>query len=665
MNKKLNIIAPNKIFCKIIVVLFLVFFNLAIAQSIKLNQHKITANETITSIASKYKTSVKEILELNPEAKNGIKIGNILLIPANKIIDAKLEKNVAPKTHEVQLKETKYSISKLYSISIEDLENANPFLITNGLQTGQILQLQIPKTKAGSTASSKNQIITSVIYHVIAEQETKYSVSKKYNISIVALEQQNPEILNNFPVGFKLTIDSKFKPILSSSPKIITVAADKIEKKKPDTTIDDSASNFKYTVKKGETLYSLAKLFGWTEQRLVAENPEIKNGVVEGIVINGSGILNTEFKSSINKYQDLSKTLSQNVKKELVLFLPFNVNKIENDTVNSIGERLKKDKFLNLALDFYSGALMAIDSAKVLNINLNVRIYDSEETKNSTSANQIVNSSNFKDADVIIGPFYQSNIEKVAESLSDKNTFLISPLSKENGKSFKNLMQSMPTTDATKNVMFDYMRTKNGNIIAIVDPKKISIKQYLDLNQTDIKMVNLNDKGAFSADSIRKHFVKDRINYVVMESERTGVIFTTTTTMINSLKGYQLQLVILEPNETLDFDEIALSRLTKLKMMYPSTTYQNETNEAKQFERSYKKKNKIYPNQYAVRGFDLVFDTMLRLNQSGSFEDTVNQNATQQIENKFDYNAKPSGGYANNGISILYYDADLKIKQAQ
>ena len=661
----MNIVAPNKIFCKIIVGLFLIFFNLAIAQSKKLNQHKIAASETVTSIASKYKTSVKEILELNPEAKNGIKIGNVLLIPANTIIDAKLQKNVSPKTHEVQLKETKYSISKLYSISIEDLENANPFLITNGLQTGQILQLQVPKTKAGATASNKNQITPAVIYHVIAEQETKYSVSKKYNISIAALEQQNPEILNNFPVGFKLIIDSKFKPILSSSPKIITVATDKIEKKKADTTIDDSASNFKYTVKKGETLYSLAKLFGWTEQRLVVENPEIKNGVVEGIVINGSGTLNTEFKSGINKYQDLSKTLSQNVKKELVLFLPFNVNKIENDTVNSIGERLKKDKFLNLALDFYSGALMAIDSAKVLNINLNVRIYDSEETKNSTSANQIVNSSNFKDADVIIGPFYQSNIEKVAESLSDKNTFLISPLSKENGKSFKNLMQSMPTTDATKNVMFDYMRAKNGNIIAIVDPKKISIKQYLDLNQTDIKMVNLNDKGAFSADSIRKHFVKDRINYVVMESERTGVIFTTTTTMINSIKGYQLQLVILEPNETLDFDEIAISRLTKLKMMYPSTTNQNETNEARQFERSYKKKNKIYPNQYAVRGFDLVFDTMLRLNQAGSFEDTINQNATQQIENKFDYGAKPSGGYANNGISILYYDADLKIKQAQ
>jgi LysM repeat protein len=579
-----------------------------VAQSTTLSKHKIVANETFTSISVKYKTSVKAILEANPEAKNGIKIGGILLIPANKKEDAKVQKGALPKTHEVLVKETKYSISKLYSISIEDLENANPVIVTNGLQTGQILQLTVPKTKSAAP-SIKNQLPSTVIYHVIAEQETKYSVSKKYNITVASLEQQNPEILNNFPIGYKLVIDSKFRPIINSSPKVTNVSTDKSDTKQSNVKNDGSIPD--------------------------------------------------------NKYQDLSQSLSQNVKKELVLFLPFNVNKIETDTVNSIGERLKKDKFLNLTLDFYSGALMAIDSAKVLNLNLNVRIYDSEETKNSTSANQIVSGSNFKDADVIIGPFYQSNIEKVAESLSDKNTFLISPLSKENGKSFKNLMQSMPTTDATKNVMFDYMRAKNGNIITIVDPKKVSIKQYLDSNQPDVKRVNLNDKGVFSADSIKKHFVKDRINYVVMESERTGVIFTTTTTMSNALKDYQLQLVILEPNETLDFDEIALSRLTKLKMMYPSTTYQNESDAARQFERSYKKKNKIYPNQYAVRGFDLVFDTMLRLSQLASFEDTINQNATQQIENKFDYSAKPVGGYANNGISILYYDTDLKIKQAQ
>ena len=36
-----------------------------------------------------------------------------------------------------------------------------------------------------------------------------------------------------------------------------------------------------------------------------------------------------------------------------------------------------------------------------------------------------------------------------------------------------------------------------------------------------------------------------------------------------------------------------------------------------------------------------------------------------EIESKFDYAKKMSGGYVNNGIYILYYDEDLTIKQEQ
>jgi hypothetical protein len=38
------------------------------------------------------------------------------------------------------------------------------------------------------------------------------------------------------------------------------------------------------------------------------------------------------------------------------------------------------------------------------------------------------------------------------------------------------------------------------------------------------------------------------------------------------MPAYQVQLVILEPNETLDTDEIKFADLTKLKLMYPSVT---------------------------------------------------------------------------------------------
>jgi hypothetical protein len=213
--------------------------------------------------------------------------------------------------------------------------------------------------------------------------------------------------------------------------------------------------------------------------------------------------------------------------------------------------------------------------------------------------------------------------------------------------------------------MFNYMREKNGNIIGIISPKKTSVKDYVQDFQKDVKIVGLSDKGSFVADSIKKHFVKDRMNYVVMASEKTGVILTITNVMISAMKDYQVQLVILEPNETLDFEEIALSRLTKLKMAYPSMTKDNDSDEAKQFERAYKKKNKIFPNQYAIRGFDLTFDTMLRLAQDKTFEETTADSATEHIENKFDYDKKLSGGFANNGIYIQYYDTDLTIKTAQ
>jgi hypothetical protein len=135
--------------------------------------------------------------------------------------------------------------------------------------------------------------------------------------------------------------------------------------------------------------------------------------------------------------------------------------------------------------------------------------------------------------------------------------------------------------------------------------------------------------------------------------------------MLGTAKDYQVQLVILEPNETLDFEEIDLNRLTKLKMVYPSTSKDNDTEEAQRFEIAYKKKNRIFPNQYAVRGFDITFDTLLRLSQDKSLQESFENDVTEQVESKFDYAKKLSGGYVNNGIYILYYNEDLTLKQAQ
>lgn len=609
-------------------------------------KHKVAKGETITQIAQKYKVTPYDIYKLNPDSQSGIQPDAILLIPKSIEKVASNEVPFKEKTYTVKAKETLYSIAKENNVEISDLEEANPFLKTDGLQPGQVLKImkyeEPPKVQMGTKIFSTHEVV---------EGDTKYSISKKYGISVEELEKQNPEIKDNLPVGFKLKINSSEKAV---------VPAEVLKPK----TVAYQGNTIEYTVKSGETMYSLTKLLGLSEASLIGLNPSIKDGVKEGMILKVPATLSFS-KETKNSLKDLTKSVSNQKRKELVLFLPFNASKIQNDTVTSISERLKKDKFLNMTLDFYAGALMAIDSAKVLGMNLDIKIYDSQETKNSTSALSVISNNDFSSIDAVIGPFYQVNVEKVADALENKNIPVISPLSRDEGKSYKNLFQSMPHADAVKGAMFSYMQSKNGNIIAVIDPKKTSIKEYIQDFQKDVKVVGLTDKGGFVADSIKKHFVKDRINYVIMASEKTGTIFTTTSAMSSAIKDYQVQLVILEPNETLDFEEIALSRLTKLKMAYPSATKDNDSDEAQKFERAFKKKNKILPNQYAVRGFDLTFDTMLRLAQDKPFEESINDDATEQVESKFDYAKKISGGYTNNGVYILYYDEDLTIKQAQ
>ena len=82
------------------------------------------------------------------------------------------------------------------------------------------------------------------------------------------------------------------------------------------------------------------------------------------------------------------------------------------------------------------------------------------------------------------------------------------------------------------------------------------------------------------------------------------------------------------------------------------------------FGKKFKEKNKIFPNQFATRGFDVTFDTLLRLSQEQSFEATIENIATEGVENKFSYEKKTSGAFVNGGFYILYYDNDLSVKEA-
>lgn len=636
----------NKFLYSFLIVILLVSCQGLAQQDKSPIKHIVAKGETITQIAQKYKVTPYDIYRLNPDAQNGIQMDAVLLIPKSNIGKSTSVASSEAITYVVQPKETLFGIAKSHGVSVEALEKANPEIVKEGLKTGQIISIPSKNTQVSTVVTSSK-----ANFHTVKEKETLYSIAKQYGTTVEKLEQLNPFAKQGLSVGDKLVLAAE-----ESKAPIKTEEVKTIVKGVP-------TSGKTYEIQPKETLFGLTKKFNSTQEELLALNPELKEGVREGMLIKiPANSVVTSYSSK--ELKNLSKTLTTSQRKKLVILIPFNVSKVQTDTVLSIPARLKRDAFLNLTLDYYSGVLMAIDSAKQVGMNLDIKIYDSQETKNSSAIRDLIASKNLQEANAIIGPFYPQNVEMVAEALQNNNVPVISPI-RELNENKANIFQSLPTSNRVKSAMLNYIQSKSGNLIAIVDRKKGSSLDYIQQNHKSVKIVGLNEKGSVTYDSIVPKLERSKVNYFVIESASTGMILNTVNQYHAAKKnGYNAELVILDMNPTFETDEV-FARISKETVLYPSITRLNESNEAGIFARSYKKKNNMLPNAYAIRGFDVTFDTMLRLSQVVSFEETIQTMASEQIENKFDYLKVDNLGYANNGIYILASDPDLNVKIAE
>ncbi|WP_348800306.1 LysM peptidoglycan-binding domain-containing protein [Flavobacterium adhaerens] len=625
----------------------------------KIEKYIVEKGETVTQIAKKFNVTPYDIYKLNPDAQSGLKPNSVLLIPKAKAKnnDTALRTTAksTSKTHVVLAKETLFGIEKKYNVTDEELKKANPDLVKYGLQIGQVLNIP-SKGSAKKTTVVNNK----PVFHTVLPKETKYSIAKQYGISIEELERKNPDIVSNLTVGYELLIKGQRPENKATSTDVETK---KTDAKLSIAEIIESPTFVNYTIKSKETFYSLSKQFGLSQQELTVLNPILVNGVQEGMIIKVPTQSNQVVTNSVKQNVVLTKP-SSNDKKTLVLLLPFNVEKMDPATSLTV-DKLNEDKFLNMTLDFYSGAMMAIDSAKQIGVNVDVKVFDSNESKSTSNVSTIFNNTTLLNTDAVIGPFYQSNVEKTANILKENNVPVISPLSKDDANPIPNLYQSIISNSDLKTGMFNFLNAKQGNIIAVIDKKKETIRKYILENQKDVKIAPLTATGGVNIEGFKAQLVKDKMNYVILETANTAMIKYTIKAMLDVMATYQVQLVILESNDTLDTDDIYFENLTKLHLMYPSVTRENNSPEALLFMQSYRNKNKVNPSTFAIRGFDVTFDTLMRLSQGKSYQETAEMMVTEQIESKFDYQKNKEGNFVNNGFYILYYDTDLTVKEAK
>ncbi len=485
------------------------------------------------------------------------------------------------------------------------------------------------------------------MYHTVAAGETVYSIAKTYGMTVQLVEELNPEVKDSLPLGYKLKLAKNAVIAESKVPEVKPVDTGVV---KPAVTGNDAYMD--YTVQPKETVYSLLKRSGLTEAELLKLNPEIKDGLRDGMVIKIPKDSGTFVPGQL---ASLQSSLVKTKPKKLALLLPFNTYRIESDTLR--GKLLRTDKLLNLTLDFYAGALVAIDSARALGLPLDVKILDAKETS-PRSSDVATLKGELVGVNAVIGPFFQTNTESAA--LLMPNAAVISPLAKDTGKALPNLYYSIPTDDIMRKALFDYIRSKEANVIAVIDKKKTGSRDFIKANYTAFRIV---DAGS-PAETLKAMLVAGKTNYVILDAESLAHITGTIRTLEEAQKTYTIQLAVPDKTDRYDHDEVALDKLVKLKLLYPSITRDDNDDQHELFTKVFREKNGYNPTAYATRGFDITFDTILRLFQEEDFKATMAEKGSEQVENKFMYLSQNGGNY-NNGVYIMQFDEGLNVIKAQ
>lgn len=190
------------------------------------DRYTVQRGDTLWSIAKKLGTTVNEIKETNNLSSNLLYINQELKVPNYDLAE---DSNI---NYIVKKGDTLWSVASSYNISVSDLKKYNN-LTSDFLQVGTVLN--IPSSNQIITNDQEQEIIISEgnIYE-IKPGDTLYSISKKFNVLVDDIINENNLIDTNLSIGSKILIPNNLENYIT------------------------------YTVQKGDSLWDLARRYNTT-----------------------------------------------------------------------------------------------------------------------------------------------------------------------------------------------------------------------------------------------------------------------------------------------------------------------------------------------------------------------------------------------------------------
>ena len=182
-------------------------------------EYVVEKGDTLYKIAQKFGTTVDNLKSINNLTTDSLAIGQILKVPTE---NASIDTN----TYTVKNGDTLYDIASKYNTTVDEIKSLNN-LTSNTLSIGQVLK--VPSQSSTNT-------------YIVKSGDTLYGIANKYNTTVDKLKKLNNLTSNTLSIGQELKL-----PISSSE-------------------------NVVYTVKAGDTLYSIAREFGTTVSAITSLN---------------------------------------------------------------------------------------------------------------------------------------------------------------------------------------------------------------------------------------------------------------------------------------------------------------------------------------------------------------------------------------------------------
>ncbi len=329
--------------------------------------------------------------------------------------------------HTVKSGETLYAIARCYAVSEQTLLDYNP-AAADGLKTDQTLRIPLRSADARPlTNKEEKKLKKTFINHSVAAGETLYAIARRYEISVDTILEDNENVdPRHLSVGQILLI--RKKGIGRTGEEQTRAELEQYALTlNSDATAPETGYDY-YVVQPKETIYSLSRRYGMSEQEFIELN-NLQSGLKAGAIIrvpNGKSTAETAAVEPADSviHETVDTLPAAPVAKKDVVFRSLRPS--QTLRIAMLLPLTKKGAVNSNFTAFYQGFLLGLEEMKGRGYSIDLHLYDTQRSRDKVET--IIGEPAFREANLIVGPVYEEDLEPIVAYAEQQELPVVTPL---------------------------------------------------------------------------------------------------------------------------------------------------------------------------------------------------------------------------------------------